>query len=57
MRGKVSPIDWVIYNLLICNIGTCAALHSWDVVELRFYLSLSYFQRLLFLGGLVVNQG
>ena len=57
MRGKLSSRDWVICDLLICNLGTCAALHSWEVIELRFYSSLSYFQRLLFLVGLVVNRG
>lgn len=57
MRGKPSPRDWVICDLLICNLGTCAALNSWEVVELRFCPSLSCFQRLLFLVDLVVNRG
>lgn len=57
MRGKLSPRDWVICDLLICNLGTCAALHSWEIVGLRFYPSLSCFQRLLFLVDLVVSRG
>lgn len=41
LGGKVGPRDWALYDVAVCSCGVWFMPHSGEVVELRFYPSLS----------------
>ena len=43
LGGKLGPRDWALCDVAISSCGVCFMPHSGEVVELRFYPSLSGF--------------
>ena len=43
LGGKLGPRDWALCDVAISSCGVCFVPHSGEVVELRFYPSLSDF--------------